>query len=59
MRLPGITASQLIVLLKQQIALHGDCEVTSGGTDYPEGVSQVYYKAVGDSYTPAKSFVIR
>ena len=59
MRVPGITASQLIFILQQQIKLHGDCEVTSGGTDYPEGVQGVWYEKRGDSYTPPNSFVIR
>ena len=54
----GITASQLIVELQKQIALHGDCEVSSGGTDYPSGVRGVSYNSKGDSYTPKNTFTI-
>ncbi len=58
MRSPGIKASQLIILLQNQILLHGDCECSAGGGDYPEGVRWVFYEAKGDAYTPANSFKI-
>jgi len=58
MRLPGMKASDLIIKLQQQIALHGDCECSAGGGDYPEGVQGVRYEAKGDAYTPKNSFKI-
>lgn len=54
----GIKASELVVLLLNQIKLHGDCEVSAGGGDYPEGVQGVRYEAKGDAYTPKDSFKI-
>lgn len=54
----GIKASQLIVLLQKQIAIHGDCEVYAGGGDYPEGVKGVYFEAKGNAYTPKGSFTV-
>ena len=54
----GIKASELIILLKKQIQLHGDLEVYSGGGDYPEGVDRVIYEAIGNSYVPKNSFRI-
>ena len=59
MYLPGIKASELIQLLQQHITLYGDCECSSGGTDYPSGVKSVKYNKRGDSYTPSNSFTIR
>ena len=54
----GITASQLIAILQKQIAIHGDCEVWSGGQDYPSGVKGVVYTVNGNTYVPKKSFKI-
>ena len=54
----GIKASELIKLLEQKIAEHGDKEVYSGGQDYPEGVNYVSYRPKGDGYVPKDSFYI-
>jgi hypothetical protein len=54
----GIKASQLIVLLQKQIAIHGDCEVYAGGGDYPEGVKGVSHDPKGDAYHPKNCFRI-
>lgn len=58
MRPSGIKASELIKLLQQQIQLHGDCPVYSGGTDYPEGVDGVRYESKGNGYIPKGSFYL-
>lgn len=57
----GILASELIAALQELIRQHGDKQVYSGGTDYPEGVTGVSYtpKGKGDGYTPSDSFKVR
>ena len=54
----GILASELILKLADAIREHGDHPVSSGGGDYPEGVSGVTYHVKGDGYIPANSFYI-
>lgn len=54
----GIKASELIKVLERLIEKHGDLQVFSGGTDYPEGVESVWYKERGNSYIPSNSFFI-
>jgi hypothetical protein len=54
----GIKASELIIRLQNQIQLHGDCEVFSGGQDYPEGVKEVVHDPKGDAYHPKNCFRI-
>lgn len=54
----GIKASELIKLLEKMIEKHGDREVYSGGTDYPEGVENVYYEKKGNAYVPKGSFYL-
>ena len=58
MREYGIKASELIEQLKKLIEKHGDCEVISGGGDYPEVCRGVMYvtKRLSDSYTPEGTF---
>ena len=54
----GMKASELIKELEKMIEKHGDREVFSGGTDYPEGVGVVRYVRKGDGYCKARSFYI-
>lgn len=54
----GKKASELIKDLQKMIESHGDREVYSGGTDYPEGVSGVSVRERGDGYIPKGAFVI-
>lgn len=55
----GIKASELIKKLEEMIKAHGDREVYSGGTDYPEGVAGVYFNKESQPYYPERSFIIR
>lgn len=51
-------ASDLIVLLQQLVAEHGDHEVFAGGTDYPGGVQGVGFNERGDPYQPKDTYYI-
>lgn len=59
MREKGLKASELIQKIQKLIEEHGDREVISGGTDYPEGVRGVSYQQKdNDPYIPKGSFYI-
>lgn len=53
----GMKISELIELLKQMKAQHGDVQVFAGGGDYPDGVRGVYYVPFGkgNGYVPENS----
>lgn len=59
MRPIGIKVSELIEMLQHLLEKHGDCEVISGGGDYPEGVRRAKFQTRNDDpYVPQGTIYI-